>query len=84
MTLRELIISHDAVQVERWWHTSLIASQLYNLQTLVYNGLGGKKRMPPKSASDLHPFVNPKPTGIKVSKKNFSVLKALGNAMCRR
>lgn len=82
MTLRELLIEHDAYQIDRWWHTAFITSQLYNLQTIVINALSRKGgKMKPKEPSELHPFVEHKVRGQKVTAATIGILKNLGNAM---
>lgn len=86
MTLKELVIVHDVVIVEKWWHTAIVSCGLYNLQVMVANAVSGKgRRQKPKHPSEFHPFIEPTKTGkIKVTAKTIGILKAIGNALCRK
>lgn len=83
MTLREMTIAYDAFQLDRWWHTAVISSQLHNLQSIVAN-IGGKNKPKFKTPSECHPFVESKPRGIKIkpTKEGMDFLMMLGNALC--
>lgn len=80
MTWKELLIRHDAFQIDRWWPVAVLASQLYNIQTILVN-IHSKKKMKPKTPVDFHPCMEPGSGQRKIRKSNFGVLKMLGNAM---
>ena len=84
MTLRELVIQHDAYQIDRWWHTAFISSHLYNLQIVVCNALSKGAKHKPKPPSEFHPFIKQQKQGMRITAKTIGVLKSLGNAICRK
>lgn len=84
MTMKELIIRHDAYLLDRWWGIAVLSSHLYNLQTIVHNALTTRHKMKPKSPAEMHPFLNPDARKRKITPRNISLLKAIGNAMCSR
>lgn len=74
---------YDAYLVEHWWHTATVAAFLHNLQVIVVNALGGRRKLKPKSPRDLHPYLKPRPDGFRITRANISVLKMIGNALCK-
>lgn len=85
MTLKELVLQWDAYQIDRWWHTALLAQQLYNIQTILVNALSKKSKMKPKNITEFHPYVEKsKPAMTRITKKNFGLLKVIGNALCAK
>lgn len=84
MTLRQLIIRHDAVILTSWDHTTLIASEIHNTNHSVaaIPGMFSKHKNPikPVKAVELHPFREaPKKPGIQ----NIKVLQMVGDSFMR-
>lgn len=83
MTLRELVIAHDAWLLERWDHTTCTMAALENL-TLLVSSIGGKSR--PKFVTPLqrHPYRKHQASGLAIRSDNIGMLKAIGNSLCRK
>lgn len=62
----------------------MLAAQVYNLQTIVYNALSKRKREKPKGPSHFHPYVKPVETRTRVTAKGIHILKEIGNALCQK
>lgn len=85
MTLKQLITMHDAYLIDRWWHTAFISSYLHNLQAMIANALNRKgRKAQPKSPSEMHPYVQSRTTGTRITPKTIGILKAMGNALCKK
>lgn len=83
MTARRLIISYDAFLIEKWNHTAQISAMLHNLTITVVNALGSKRKHPPKSAIDYHPYLKKTAKGgTRITPSNIGTLKELGKALC--
>lgn len=81
---------YDGYHRSQWDHTALLASYMHNLLAMTNNINAGKKgtRMKFRQLIDFNPFRrkdnndgSAKPH--RVTKKNFSVLRAIGNALVR-
>lgn len=77
----------DAFQIDQWWRTAAICHHLHNLQMIVFNALSKKNRMEPKDITSFHPYIEsktPQSRRMKITHKNFSLLKTIGNALCAK
>lgn len=85
MTARRLIIAYDAHLIEKWNHTAQLSAMLHNLTITVVNALGAKRKHPPKSPLDYHPYLKKNKTGgVRITPSNIGELKSLGKALCSR
>lgn len=82
LSLRELVVAHDAMLLERWDHTASLCVVTHNLMALV-SGIGGKPTVKPKTVYDFHPYRAAPKTGLVITADNFDMLRMIGNAMCR-
>jgi len=81
-TLKWLFAAYEYRLLEKWDHTSLIASQLHNIACLIISAAGGKK-VQPKTPSHFHPYrEKTRIAGMAIREDNFTDLKMLGNALC--
>ena len=84
LSLKELVIAHDAHTLNAWDHTSAISAMIYNLRTVVI-GVHSKRPPKPKNISDLHPYRRKERNqGMKITPDNFGVLRQVGNSMIGR
>lgn len=60
----------------------MVACQMYNLQTMVYNAMSKGKKAKPKNVSEFNPYVKPTNNKAKITAGNIGILKEIGNAMC--
>lgn len=74
----------DAWLVDRWDHTAVLATSIHNLTTLVANALSKGSRAKPVTFDDVHPFRKAKPKGVRLTARNFQLLKKLAAASKRR
>ena len=82
LSLRELIVAHDAYVLERWDHTASVCCVVHNLMALV-SGIGGKPTVKPAAAHDFHPYRSAPTKKMVLTPETFDVLRLIGNAMCR-
>lgn len=82
LTLRDIVVAHDAYLLDRWDHTASMCALTHNL-TVIVSGFGGKSKMTPQTVYDFHPYRKAPKTGMVLTAENFHVLRAIGNAMCR-
>jgi len=82
LSLRELTYAHDSTLLERWDHTATVATLLHNL-TCCFVNANSKSRARPREFEYFHPFRKKKRRGLLVGKKNFQVLRMLGNAIAK-
>ena len=75
----ELLAAWDAKLLHDWDQTAAINQQLYQLLSAVCSF--GKVRLPQKQLGDFHPYRKSPPSGLRITKQNFGVLRHLGNAM---
>jgi hypothetical protein len=81
LTLRQLVIQYDTALVNEWDHTAMLCCMLHNLNVTVQN-LVTRRKLRPKTLYDFHPFrEKPNTLGLKITKKNFGILKLIGNAL---
>lgn len=84
LTYRELCVIYQVTLLDKWNHTAVIACQIYNLQAIVINALGGKDRkLQIKNYTDFHPYLKSKHKGMKITRANITDLKLIGNALCQ-
>lgn len=81
MSLKALVTRYDAVLIDEWDRTALLAVATYNLMVVVANANGCKPPAKPKDYADFHPY-RPKPEKANVV-RNIGVLKAVGDALAR-
>jgi hypothetical protein len=79
MSLRRLVVMHDAYVVDRWDRTATLAGLLDGLAATV-RGLTDKNAKP-RSALSFHPYRNTKAASTKIAADNFGALRSLGNAL---
>lgn len=80
LTLKQLCITYDAKLIGDWDHTSSLAALIHNLTTVVIS-IGGKTKVKPKSATELHPYRRKKRKGLVINRDNFQILRTIGNAL---
>lgn len=82
LTLRELLLSHDAYLLDRWDHTAHTAAMLHNLSITVV-GLASKSRPRPRPMTYFHPFRKHARSGLAITPGNIHVLKQVINSVVR-
>jgi len=66
--------------MERWDHTSLLASLTQNLISVVCGAFGGKVK--PEGPEAFHPYrTHDGGTGQRITRENFEMLKNIGDAV---
>lgn len=78
MTLREIVTRYDAVLIDEWDRTALLAVINYNLMVITANANGQKPPLKPKEFYDFHPYR--KPSEPKRVIRDIGTLKALADA----
>ncbi len=81
LTLRELVTRYDAVLIDEWDRTALLAVINYNLMVTTANANGMKPPLRPKEFFDFHPFRNRSTVRKPIS--SMETLKAFGDALVR-
>lgn len=83
ITYRELITAYDASLMERWDRTSLVASLVHNLGTVVIS-MASKAKPKPRTAAHFHPFRQTPKKGLKITTDpdSFQNLRMIGNLIC--
>jgi len=82
LTLRELVVMHDAYALDRWDHTASVCCVVHNLTALV-SAIGGKPTVKPRTVFDFHPYRQTPRQGLRITGENFDMLRLIGNAMCK-
>jgi hypothetical protein len=75
-TLRQLVTMYDAALLHDWDQTTLLATHLANIP-IVLNNMFSKQRLRPHTFLGIHPLRRAKPTGTRITKQNFHMLKGL-------
>jgi hypothetical protein len=82
LKLRDIVIAYHSVLLEKWDHTAAQLAMLHNIGIVILNTSGGKSKAKPKSMTDYHPFRRRTHKGMKITQKNFKMLRVLGNLIC--
>tara|TARA_R110000803_G_scaffold3285_6_gene11202 strand:- start:3622 stop:3924 length:303 start_codon:yes stop_codon:yes gene_type:complete len=84
-TLKTLTICYDSKVVTQWDHTASLMAITHNLSTIVISlGSKGGGKVKPKSAAELHPYRIAKKRGLRITGKDVSPLRMIGNAIAQR
>lgn len=75
----------DGYLLDRWDHTAVLAAGIQHLVAVMANAwTKGGRKLKPVTFEQAHPFREYKPTGLKITRDNFHVLKRLAGAAMKR
>ncbi len=80
LTLREVVIAHDARLMNQWDQTATIATLTANVSVVILNVLG--KRQSPMTFTDFQPYRQAKKRGAAIT--DIRLLKPIGDALVRQ
>lgn len=83
MSLKDLILMHDAYLLDRWDGPAIVASQVYNL-TIVVLRILSKSGAKSRSFEDFHPYRAKEKRGLKINKSNFHLLRQVANLLAMK
>ena len=85
MSYRELLILYQAKILHDWDQTATIANLINNIGVQLHNMMTDGKKLPMSKPEQFHPFRErgEMEHGMKVTAKNITALKALGDAICQ-